>query len=104
MLLGDLIARLDDEQIATETLMSTGDLTLIAHVQQLASARRETVGTCITEAVAVFSQAAGPDDWMQLMSAANRSENPGGAVLRVIVSAKCTVLETSCDGARHGHT
>lgn len=102
MILGDLMARLDDERLATETLLATGDLALIAQVQRLAGAREQTVGGIIADAIAAFSSTASPDDWMQLMSAANRTENPGGAVLRQIMTTSKTRPPKSYDGGPHG--
>ena len=105
MVLGDLMARLDDEMVTTETLMATGDLTLISQVHDRATLLGKTVGEHVADAVAAFSHAAAPDDWMQLMTAANNSENPGGAVLKIIISASGSdVLTKPGDGARHGPT
>jgi hypothetical protein len=86
MTLGDLIARLDDPQTASDALFSTGDIALIARVQNLASAQAEPVGDFLTGMIGVFGSVASADDWMAVVSAANKADPPGGACLRAMLA------------------
>ncbi len=82
MLLGTILAQLSDETIALETVTGLGDLTLLAHLQNAADDQNQTLGAVITAAVNHFTANADSDQWVQLMSKVNQSDNPGGAALK----------------------
>jgi hypothetical protein len=86
MLLGDLIARLDDEATAIETLLATGDVALIARVQAAAAARQSTLGEALQAMIGEFCFNARPEDWIALMTAAARSDAPGAECLCVMLT------------------
>ena len=57
MLLGDLLARFEDETVASETLLHLGDLAPIAALQTQADAEGKTPGAYAAEAMRRFSAA-----------------------------------------------
>jgi hypothetical protein len=85
MLLGELMAHLDDEPTAEEALLATGDLALIAGLRQAAAAEGATIGAHLMQRVADFVACAGPDDWMAVMTAASGASDPGAACLRAML-------------------
>jgi hypothetical protein len=86
MLLGDLIARLDDEVVALETLVGMGDLALLAEVEAAAARQGLTAGEFAAQAVAAFSSRASDDDWVSLIGTIGRAEDPGGACLKTMLA------------------
>jgi hypothetical protein len=87
MLLGDLIARFDDEVLASETLFSLGDLALTARVMSLAAERNLSAGELASDAVGEFVSHASDEDWLTLVGQMARSENPGAVFLRRALAA-----------------
>jgi hypothetical protein len=85
MMLGDLIAQLEDEALAAEALLATGDVVLIARVQAAAETARSPVGAFLQEQIGRFSTCATADEWVAVMNAAGRDELPGAACLRVML-------------------
>lgn len=87
MLLGDLIARLQDEAVVSETLLSLGDLALTARVVALAAASDVSVGELAAQTVGRFVNTASEEDWLTLIGQMSRAENPGQVFLRRALSA-----------------
>jgi hypothetical protein len=88
MMLGDLMARLEDEAVAEEMLLATADLALIGRVRSLAGEDGTSVGACLSRLIGRFLDCADADAWMAVMSAAGRSDDPGAACLsRMVQSA-----------------
>lgn len=85
MLLGDIIARLDDETIAMEALVGLGDLALLARVEEAAGREGISRGDFATQAVHAFSAQASDEDWVSLIGAMGRTSDPGQACLRKMV-------------------
>jgi len=85
VLLGDIIARLDDETVAMEALVGLGDLTLLARVEEAASQEGLSPGGFAAQAVQVFSTLASNEDWVSLIGAMGRTSDPGQACLRKMV-------------------
>lgn len=81
MLLGDVIARFDDEVAATETLMALRDLTLVASVTTAAAREELTLGEFAMRAVDRFVSQASDEDWLTLIGRLTRSSDPGGVFL-----------------------
>ena len=71
--------------MASETLIATGDITLIARVQTAAADSDVPLGYCLQELIGRFNAVASPEDWMAVMNAASRSDTPGAACLRVML-------------------
>jgi hypothetical protein len=87
MLLGELIARFDDEVLASETLFSLGDLTLTARVIALAAEQNLTPGELASDAVGQFISRASDEDWLTLVGQMARDDNPGAVFLRRALAA-----------------
>ena len=85
MLLGDVIERLDDEVVALETLLALNDLGLLRRVQDAAAADASTPGGFIAQSVARFSSDASDEDWVSLIGAMGRTEDPGVACVRAML-------------------
>ena len=86
MLLGDLIARLDDETLAIETLVGLDDLALVAEVDTAAARQGLTAGAFAARAVSLFTTGASDDDWVSLIGTIGRAEDPGGACLKTMLA------------------
>jgi hypothetical protein len=82
MLLGDLLARFDDETVASETILRLGDLTLVARLRGRAEAEGQSLGTFADGAVRRFAAEASDEQWVTLMGALARAEDPGAVCLR----------------------
>lgn len=82
MLLGDVIARLEDETIAIETLAHLDDLALVAEMTRRAESAGLSLGGYVTWAVRHFADTAPDDEWVQLMGVLGRAEDPGAACLK----------------------
>lgn len=86
MLLGDIMSALRDEDVATATLMELGDIVLAAQVEATRHAHGESIGEYVTGAVQRFAHLAADEDWLGLMTALERADNPAGACLSRMVS------------------
>lgn len=82
MLLGDVIARLEDETVAIETLAHLDDLALVAEMTRRAESVGLSLGSYATWAVRHFADTAPDDEWTQLMGALDRAADPGAACLK----------------------
>lgn len=85
MLLGDLIAQLDDETIAMETLVRLGDLPLMARVEEVSARSGMKPGEFVVQAVQIFSTQASDDDWVSLIGGMGKTDDPGQVCLRKMV-------------------
>jgi hypothetical protein len=85
MLLGDIIAQLDDESFAMEALVGLGDLALLARVEGAAEAEGITPGAFAAQAVQAFSNSASDEDWVTLIGAMGRTQDPGQICLKKMV-------------------
>ena len=82
MLLGDLLARFDDETVASETILRLGDLSLVAALRERAEAEGVTLGAYAAGAVRQFAAEASDEAWITLMGALARAEDPAAACLK----------------------
>jgi hypothetical protein len=87
MLLGEQIARLEDETVAAELLLGLGDLTLTTRVSAAASRDGLSPGAFIAESVGRFVQGASDEDWLTLIGLMSRSDNPGEVFLLRVLNA-----------------
>jgi hypothetical protein len=85
MLLGDIIRDLTDEHCATGALVALGDLPLLAQIETARTAHGETAGAYAANAVARFADGASDEDWLGLMNAVERTDDPAGACLRRMI-------------------
>jgi hypothetical protein len=82
MLLGDMIARFDDPAYAGEALMALGDLVLVADIIAAAEAEGVAPGELARQAVDRFVAAATDEDWVSVVGAMERAEDPAREFLR----------------------
>jgi hypothetical protein len=85
MLLSDIIAALDDEAFAVETLVGLGDLPLLSRIKTKATEDGLTLCEFATQAVQVFSSRASDDDWVSLIGVMGQSDAPGQICLKRMV-------------------
>ena len=85
MLLGDVIARLEDEAVAMEALVALGDLPLVARVQEAAACDGLTAGEFAAQAVRLFSDTASDEDWVSLIGVMGQTQDPGQICLKKMV-------------------
>ena len=82
MLFGDLLARFDDESLATEAILSLGDLHLLTALRERADADGLRLGTLAANAVQRYTAEASDEEWITLMGVLARSEDPGLTCLK----------------------
>lgn len=102
MLLGQMIERLADDAFAAEALLSLSDLPLLVEVDAASRAYGETAATYASTAARHFADHASDEDWLALMTALERADDPGSACLREMLvwslrkdSASCTCTDGS---------
>jgi hypothetical protein len=77
MQLGEIIRDFSEEARADEALLACGDLALVARIGRAADRYDETVGEYAAGAVRRFSNLASNEDWLALMNAIERADDPG---------------------------
>lgn len=77
MQLGEIIRDFSSEAKADEALLACGDLALLAGVGAAALRYDETVGEYAAGAVRRFANLASSEDWLALMNAIERTDEPG---------------------------
>jgi hypothetical protein len=82
MLLGDLLSRFEDEDIAEEAVLQLGDLAMIARLREAADAGGLAFGTFAAGAVRRYAAEASDEEWTTLMGVMSRAPDPGAACLR----------------------
>jgi hypothetical protein len=85
MHLGALISHLENERHAGAALQALGDLVLFARVQETGAEHDEEPGEYVANGARRFAARASDEDWLSLMTAMERAEDPGRAVLERIV-------------------
>lgn len=86
MLLGDILARFDTPSFAEETVLSLGDLALIARMRARAEAAGESLGEFARGAVSRFAAEASDEDWVSLLGALARASDPAAVCLKAAFS------------------
>jgi hypothetical protein len=81
MLLGDVLARFDDEAFAAETVLRVGDVGMLARMQKQAAEEGESLGSFARSAVQRFAAAADDEAWVSLLGALARTQDPGAVCL-----------------------
>jgi hypothetical protein len=82
MQLGTLMAQFEDEQQAGTALEALDDLVLFARIDAAGAEHDETPGEYVANAARRFTALASDEDWLAIMNAIERSDDPGRAVLR----------------------
>lgn len=81
MQLGTLIRRLENERDAGEALAAIGDLVLYAEVSAMGERFEESPPAYAAGAVARYAAGAGDEEWVTLLGALERTDDPGHAFL-----------------------
>jgi hypothetical protein len=82
MLLGDVLARFDDEAVAAEAILALGDLALIAKLRNRAEAAGQSLGDYAASTVRCYAASAPDEEWITLMGALGRAEDPGAVCMK----------------------
>lgn len=82
MILGDILRRFDDPSVVALALIHFGDLSLLAQAEKKAAFHGETLGEYASSSVRRFSNEANDEDWVGLMAAMGRADDPGAICLR----------------------
>jgi hypothetical protein len=80
--LGDLINQLDDETVATETILRFGDIGLLMELRNRAEERGTPLGSYAAWVLRTYAEAAPPDEWTTLIGILGQAGDPGSAFLR----------------------
>ena len=81
MQLGTLLRRLEDADDAASALDGLGDLALFAAVQETGERYGESPGVYVAAAARRFASMAGDEDWLDLMAALARADDPARTAL-----------------------
>lgn len=105
MQLGSIISELEDDVHASEVLAASGDVILLARVNDMAGRFAEEPAEYVTGAVRRFANLAGDEDWLSLMNTVERSADPGVACLVHMIgwSLKRDAAPTSHEGCTCGN-
>jgi hypothetical protein len=82
MMLGELIARMTDEAVVEETLFALTDLALLADLRARADASGLELGAYAAAAASRYASNAPEEEWVTLMGAMSRSQDPGSVYLK----------------------
>lgn len=85
MLLGTIMAELKNEQHAEAALLSLGDLVLVAEVEAERNRHEETLGEYVSGAAQRFARLASDEEWLGLMTAVEKSDNPAASCLSTML-------------------
>ena len=81
MLLGTILKRLEAEADAAEALEALGDIVLLTEVQTMGDLHGESLGEYVAGATRRFAADASSEDWLALMAAIERSDDPARTTL-----------------------
>ena len=101
MQLGALLSSLDDETNAAAALDAIGDLVLYAEVLEAGACYDESLGQYVSAAVRRYASRASDEDWLGLMTAVEKGDNPGRAVLQRIL--RWALAQDAAEGTATPH-
>ena len=81
-MLGDLLASLTDETTAVETILGAGDLALLTAAREQAAVDGVDLAAYVSQTVRRYASQASDEEWITLMGALNRSQDPGATCLK----------------------
>jgi hypothetical protein len=81
MLLGTILKRLGNEADAAEALDAMNDIVLLAEVQAMGELHEESPADYVCGATRRFAADASSEDWLALMTAIERSDDPARITL-----------------------
>jgi hypothetical protein len=82
MLLGDVLARFEDESFAAETVLSLGDLPMLARLRERAAASGESLGAFAQGALQHVAASASDEEWVTLLGLLARADDPAAVCLK----------------------
>lgn len=82
MLLADVLARFENPSFAAETVLQIGDLNLLARMRERAEADGQSLGEFAQTAIRRFAAEATDEEWLTLLGALARSDDPGTVCLK----------------------
>ena len=82
MILGDVLANLQDEGEAAELILGLGGLSLLANTCESAEAEGIDLATYARCAVQRYAAEASDDEWVSAMGALGRASDPGMIFLK----------------------
>jgi hypothetical protein len=82
MLLGDLLTRFADPELAGEAILASGDLALLVRMREQAETEGLDLGAYAAAAVQRYAAQASDEEWITLMGALSRAPDPGLVCLR----------------------
>jgi hypothetical protein len=82
MMLGDVLARLNDESEAAEIILGVGDLRLLAAMREHAETEGLDLAAYARAAVQRYAAEASDEEWITLMGLIGRAGDPGTACLK----------------------
>lgn len=85
MHLGTLLNHLENDSHAGAALQALGDIVLFARVEAMGAEHDEEPGEYVANGARRFAARASDEDWLGLMNAIERADDPGRAVLEKIV-------------------
>lgn len=103
MLLGDLIARLDDADVAMETLLGMGDIVLLSRIEAAATQAGMAPGAFTAQAVATFADRASDEDWVSLIGVMGQTTDPGQACLKRMIEYALRPSQAAQGCGHHHH-
>lgn len=93
MLLGDILKTFSDESVATEYLLSLGNIPLLRRLQDLAQREGETLGEFASGAVQRYASQASEEEWLTLIGLISRADDPARICLqRALEQAAATAV------------
>jgi hypothetical protein len=87
MLLGDVIAKFEDEAFVNETLLSLNNLALVAQVVAAAADNNISPGEFAMQSIGRFVNAASEEEWLTLTGLMSRVGSPGQVFLQRVLSS-----------------
>ncbi|MBX3513405.1 MAG: hypothetical protein KF826_09830 [Xanthobacteraceae bacterium] len=82
MLLGDILKTFSNEAVATEYLVSLGNMPLVLRLRELANAEGESLGEFTSAAVQRYASEASEEEWLTLLGLLSRAADPAEVCLR----------------------
>lgn len=82
---GAMMSALENEGHAAQALAALGDVVLLAEVGAMGELHDETPGEYVVGASRRFAAMAGDEDWLALMNALERADDPARAALEKMV-------------------
>lgn len=102
MQLGEIIRDFSDETRASEALLACEDLALLAGIRTAAEHYEETAGEYASGAVRRFANLATNEDWLGLMNAIERAQDPGTDCLTYMIRWSLKEDEEAAPAAHQG--